>query len=40
MVAEATPAYLSIPGLLLMTAVVLVLASFQIRRMEIKYGGE
>ena len=40
MVAERTPAYLSIPGLLLMTAVVLVLASFQIRRMEIKYGGE
>jgi ABC-type transport system involved in multi-copper enzyme maturation permease subunit len=40
MVAEPTPAYLSVPGLLLMTAVVLVLASFQIRRMEIKYGGE
>jgi len=40
MIAEPTPAYLSIPGLLLMTAVVLVLASFQIRRMEIKYGGE
>jgi hypothetical protein len=29
-----------VPGLLLMTAAVLVLASFQIRRMEIKYGGE
>ena len=40
MVAEPTPAYLSVPGLLLMTAVVLALASFQIRRMEIKYGGE
>jgi len=40
MIAEPTPAYLSIPGLLLMTALVLVLASFQIRRMEIKYGGE
>lgn len=40
MVAESTPAYLSIPGLLVMTAVVLALASFQIRRMEIKYGGE
>ncbi len=40
MVAESTPAYLSIPGLLLMTAAVLVIASFQIRRMEIKYGGE
>lgn len=40
MVAEPTPAYFSIPGLLLMTAAVLALASFQIRRMEIKYGGE
>jgi len=40
MVAEPTPAYLSIPGLLIVTAVVLALASFQIRRMEIKYGGE
>lgn len=40
MVTEPTPAYLSIPGLLIVTAAVLVLASFQIRRMEIKYGGE
>lgn len=37
---EPTPAYLSIPGLLIVTAVVLGLASLQIRRMEIKYGGE
>jgi ABC-type transport system involved in multi-copper enzyme maturation permease subunit len=40
MVVEPTPAYLSIPGLLIVTAAVLVLASFQIRRMEINYGGE
>ena len=40
MVAEATPAYISIPGLLIVTAAVLVFASFQIRRMEIMYGGE
>jgi ABC-type transport system involved in multi-copper enzyme maturation permease subunit len=40
MVAEPTPAYLSIPGLLIVTAAVLALASFQIRRMEINYGGE
>jgi len=40
MVAEPTPAYLSIPGLLIITAAVLVLASFQIRRMQINYGGE
>ena len=37
---EPTPAYLSIPGLIVMTAIVLAIASFQIRRMEIKYGGE
>lgn len=40
MVAEPTPAYLSIPGLLIVTAAVLALASFRIRRMEINYGGE
>ena len=40
MVAEATPAYLSIPGLLIVTAAVLALASFRIRRMQINYGGE
>ena len=40
MVAEPTPAYISIPGLLIVTAAVLVFASFQIRRMEINYGGE
>jgi ABC-type transport system involved in multi-copper enzyme maturation permease subunit len=40
MVAEPTPAYVSIPGLLLMTVVVLAIASYQIKRMEIKYGGE
>jgi hypothetical protein len=37
---EPTPAYLSIPGLLVVTALVLTVASFQIRRMEIRYGGE
>jgi ABC-type transport system involved in multi-copper enzyme maturation permease subunit len=40
MVAEATPAYISIPGLLIVTAAVLALASYRIRRMEINYGGE
>ena len=40
MVAEATPAYISIPALLIVTGGVLVLASFRIRRMEIMYGGE
>jgi ABC-type transport system involved in multi-copper enzyme maturation permease subunit len=40
MVAEATPAYISIPGLLIVTGAVLALASLRIRRMEIMYGGE
>jgi ABC-type transport system involved in multi-copper enzyme maturation permease subunit len=40
MVAEPTPAYLSIPGLLIFTAAVLALASYRIRRMQITYGGE
>ncbi|HYY57729.1 MAG TPA: hypothetical protein VE842_10385 [Pyrinomonadaceae bacterium] len=39
-VAEPTPAWVSIPALLLMAALVLVFASLQIRRMEIRYGGE
>jgi ABC-type transport system involved in multi-copper enzyme maturation permease subunit len=40
MVAEPTPAYLSIPGLLIFTGAVLALASYRIRRMQITYGGE
>jgi ABC-type transport system involved in multi-copper enzyme maturation permease subunit len=39
-VAEPTPAWVAIPTLLIMTALVLVFASLQIRRMEIRYGGE
>jgi ABC-type transport system involved in multi-copper enzyme maturation permease subunit len=38
--AEPTPAWISVPGLLFVTAMVLGLASLQIRRMEIRYGGE
>ena len=37
---EPTPAWISAPGLLFVTAMVLGLASLQIRRMEIRYGGE
>jgi ABC-type transport system involved in multi-copper enzyme maturation permease subunit len=40
LVSEPTPAWISVPGLLLVTAIVLLFASVQIRRMEIKYGGE
>lgn len=39
-VAEPTPAYISVPSLLVFTALVLLLASWRIRRMEISYAGE
>lgn len=38
--AEPTPAYLSIPGLFLVTIIVLALAAWRIRRFEISYGSE
>ena len=39
-VAEPTSAWLTVPGLILVTMAVLVMASVRIRRMEIKYGGD
>lgn len=39
-VAEPTSAWLTIPGLFLVTVMVLLMASVRIRRMEIKYGGD
>ena len=39
-VAEPTPAWISIPGLLIVTVLVLFVASKRIRRMEIRYGGD
>jgi hypothetical protein len=39
-VAEPTPAWISIPGLLIVTALVLFGASRRIRRMEIRYGSD
>jgi ABC-type transport system involved in multi-copper enzyme maturation permease subunit len=38
--AEPTPAYLSIPGLILVTLLALAVAAWRIRRMEIRYGGD
>lgn len=38
--ATSTPAWLSVPGLLIFTALVLLLAGWRVRRMEISYGGE
>src|SRR5438552_5091827 len=39
-VAEPTPAWISIPGLLIVTVLVLIAASSRIRRMEISYGSD
>src|SRR5437899_10448376 len=39
-VAEPTPAWLSVPGLLIVTVLVWVVAGSRIRRMEIRYGGD
>jgi ABC-type transport system involved in multi-copper enzyme maturation permease subunit len=39
-VTEPTSAWLTVPGLICVTAIVLALASFRIRRMEIKYGSD
>jgi len=39
-VAEPTPAWISIPGLVIVTTVVLIAAGTRIRRMEIRYGSE
>ncbi len=38
--ADPTPAYLAIPGLLVLTAAVLTLACIRIRKLEISYGTE
>jgi hypothetical protein len=37
---EPTPAWLSIPGLLILTALVLIVAGARIRHMEIMYGSD
>ena len=39
-IAEPTPAWISVPGLLIITAIVLIAAGTRIRRMEIRYGSE
>jgi ABC-type transport system involved in multi-copper enzyme maturation permease subunit len=39
-VADPTPAWISIPSMIVFTAIVLILASVRIRRMEINYGNE
>jgi ABC-type transport system involved in multi-copper enzyme maturation permease subunit len=39
-VAEPTPAWLAIPGLILVTLIVLVISGYRIRKMEIRYGND
>src|SRR2546423_1840401 len=39
-IAEPTPAWISVPGLLIVTTLVLIGAATRIRRMEIKYGSD
>jgi ABC-type transport system involved in multi-copper enzyme maturation permease subunit len=39
-VAEPTPAWIAIPSMLIVTAVVLIISSFRIRHMEIRYGSD
>jgi ABC-type transport system involved in multi-copper enzyme maturation permease subunit len=39
-VVNPTPAWISVPSMIVFTSVVLILASLRIRRMEIKYGNE
>jgi ABC-type transport system involved in multi-copper enzyme maturation permease subunit len=39
-IAEPTPAWIAIPSLLVVTAIVLVLSAYRIRHMEIRYGSD
>ena len=39
-VADPTPAWIAIPSLLIVTAVVLLLSGYRIRHMEIRYGND
>jgi len=39
-VAEPTPAWIAIPSMLIVTALVLVISAYRIRRMEISYGSD
>ena len=39
-VAEPTPAWIAVPSLVIVTTIVLVIASYRIRHMEIRYGSD
>ena len=40
MVAEPTPAWIAVPSLIVVTVLVLIVASYRIRHMEIRYGSD
>lgn len=39
-VVEPTPAWIAVPSLVIVTVLVLIIASYRIRRMEIRYGSD
>jgi hypothetical protein len=39
-VVDPTPAWISVPSMIIFTTIVLFLASIRIRKMEIRYGNE
>jgi ABC-type transport system involved in multi-copper enzyme maturation permease subunit len=39
-VADPTPAWIAVPSLVIVTAIVLVISAYRIRRMEIRYGSD
>lgn len=40
LIADPTPAWVAVPGLLLAAVIVMLIAGYRIRRMEIRYGGD
>jgi hypothetical protein len=39
-VADPTPGWIAVPSLVIVTAIVLAMSAYRIRRMEIRYGSD
>jgi hypothetical protein len=39
-IAEPTPAWIAVPSLIIVTVLVLIVASYRIRHLEIRYGSD
>jgi hypothetical protein len=39
-VAEPTPAWIAVPSLVIVTVIVLIIAAYRIRHMEVRYGSD